>query len=201
MEASMFTDHYETLEISPNATSETIEQMFRYLAKRFHPDNQETGDPDRFSEILEAHVVLKDPAKRAEYDVQHRSNSHDGRKLTEAASNNKNIERDVDVQDKLLSIFYVKRRQNINKPGMSDYELELLLGSPEHLEFHLWYLREKGWIRRQEDGLLAITVEGVDRAKSEDHREIAKLLTDQTFALYEQVDDPKMDNEKKSPRK
>jgi curved DNA-binding protein CbpA len=176
----MFTDYYEILEISPNATPETIERMFRYLAKRYHPDNQDTGDLRRFGEILDAHTTLEDPAKRAEYDIQHKIHSQFGRNLAEAASDSKGSERDSDIQDKLLSIFYVKRRQNINKPGMSEFELERLLGSPEHLDFHLWYLREKGWIRRQEDGMLAITVEGVDRAKSEDHREVAKLLTDQS---------------------
>ncbi|MFI5015761.1 MAG: J domain-containing protein [Hyphomicrobiales bacterium] len=176
----MFTDYYEILEISPNATSETIERIFRYLAKRYHPDNQDTGDVRRFSEILDAYTALKDPVNRAEYDIQHKNHSHFGRKLAEEASDSKGIERDVDIQDKLLSIFYVKRRQNINDPGMSDFGLERLSGCPpEHLQFHLWYLREKGWIRRQEDGMLAITVEGVDRAKSEDHREVAKLLTDQ----------------------
>jgi curved DNA-binding protein CbpA len=54
MEASMFTDHYEILEISPNANSDTIERIFRYLALRYHPDNQATGDLCRFSEIVEA---------------------------------------------------------------------------------------------------------------------------------------------------
>jgi hypothetical protein len=100
--------------------------------------------------------------------------------LADEASDSKGLERDVDIQDKLLSIFYVKRRQNLKNPGMSEFELERLLGAPKHMEFHLWYLREKGWIKRQEDGMLAITVEGVDRAKSEDHREVAKLLTDQS---------------------
>ena len=57
----MFTDHYEILEISPNANSETIERIFRYLASRYHPDNQDTGDLSRFSEIVEAHNTLKDP--------------------------------------------------------------------------------------------------------------------------------------------
>jgi curved DNA-binding protein CbpA len=42
-EASMFTNYYEILEISPNATSETIDRMFRYLARRYHPDNQDTA--------------------------------------------------------------------------------------------------------------------------------------------------------------
>jgi curved DNA-binding protein CbpA len=180
MEASMFTDYYEILEISPNATLETIDRMFRYLARRYHPDNQDTGDVRRFSKILDAHTALRDPVKRAEYDIEHKNHSHFSRKLADEASDSKGLERDVDIQDKLLSIFYVKRRQNLKNPGMSEFELERLLGAPKHMEFHLWYLREKGWIKRQEDGMLAITVEGVDRAKSEDHREVAKLLTDQS---------------------
>src|SRR5260370_41439898 len=113
MKASMFTDYYEILEISPNANSETIERIFRYLAMRYHPDNRDTGDPRRFAEILEAHTTLKDPVKRAQYDVQHKDNLHAGRKLAEEAGDSKGFDRDVDIQDKLLSLLYVRRRQNI----------------------------------------------------------------------------------------
>src|SRR5258707_15860772 len=113
MEASiMFTDYYEILEISPNANSETIERVFRYLAPRYHTDNQDTGDLSRFSEIVEAHNTLKDPVKRAEYDIQHKHHSGFRWKLAEKASNTKSIVRDAVIQDHLLSILYVKRRQN-----------------------------------------------------------------------------------------
>jgi len=174
----MFTDYYEILEISPNANSETIERIFRHFALRYHPDNQETGDKFRFSELMEAYSTLKDPVKRAQYDIQYKNHAHSRWKLSEEASNAKSIERDVVIQDKLLSILYVKRRQDINDPGMGDYELERLSGCPrEHLEFHLWYLKAKGWIARLEDGMLAITVEGVDRTNSEPLREATKLLT------------------------
>jgi len=177
MEASMFTDHYEILEISPNANSDTIERIFRYLALRYHPDNSDTGDLSRFSEIVEAHNALKDPVKRAEYDLRHKDHSGDRWKLTEEASNTKGIKRDVVIQDKLLSILYVKRRQNIGDPGIGDYELERLSGCPrEHLEFHLWYLKAKGWIGRLENGMLAITIEGVDRTNSEPGREATTRL-------------------------
>jgi curved DNA-binding protein CbpA len=173
----MFTDYYEILEISPNANSETIERIFRYLALRYHPDNQDTADLSRFSEIVEAHDTLKDPVKRAQYDIQHKNHSGSRWKLAEEASNTKDM--DVVIQDRLLSILYVKRRQDINDPGIGDVELELLSGCPrEHLEFHLWYLRAKGWIGRLENGTLAITVEGVDRANSEHRRETTtRLLT------------------------
>jgi len=175
----MFVDYYETLEISPNANSETIDRIFRYFAKRYHPDNRDTGDEVRFNEIVEARNTLTDPVKRAQYDIQHRENSNHRRELIEEASDAKSIEADVVIQGKLLSLLYVKRRKEVHNPGIGDSELERLLGCPlEHLEFHLWYLQAKGWIARTENGTFAITIGGVDRANSE-HRETAaatKLL-------------------------
>ena len=78
-------------------------------------------------------------------------------------------------------LLYVKCRQNVRDPGVDNLELERLTRCPaEHLEFHLWYLREKGWIKRTESGRLAITVEGVDRANSErERRTTSNLLPDQ----------------------
>jgi curved DNA-binding protein CbpA len=179
MEASMFIDYYEVLEISPNANLDTIERIFRHLAMRYHPDNPNTGDRARFSEVLEAHNTLKDPAKRAQYDIRHRSRSASRWELAGEASNTKGIERDIVIQDKLLSILYVKRRQDMKEPGIGEHELERLSACPrEHLQFHLWYLKAKGWIAKMEDGMLAITVDGVDHANSKHRREHnTKLLT------------------------
>lgn len=176
----MFIDYYEVLEISPNANSETIERVFRYLAMRYHPDNKDTGDLSRFSELVEAHDTLKDSVKRAQYDLHHRDHTGSRWKLAEEASNPKGVERDVVVQDRLLSMLYAKRRQDFNEPGIGESELERLSGCPrEHLQFHVWYLKAKGWIARLETGTLAITVEGVDRINSEHRREAPlKLLTD-----------------------
>jgi hypothetical protein len=40
-----------------------------------------------------------------------------------------------------------------------------LTGCPrEMLDFHLWYLRDKGWIMREDDGSMAITADGVDQS-------------------------------------
>jgi curved DNA-binding protein CbpA len=177
-----FTDYYEILEISPNARQETIERIFRHHARRYHPDNQDTGDFVRFNEIVEAHNTLRDPVKRAQYDIQHQDRSNIHRKLAGEASDPRGIERDVDIQGKLLSILYVKCRLNIDDPGFGNAELERLSGIPrEHLEFHLWYLKEKGWTRRLPNGQIAITVEGVDRINIEQHpKSIVKLLKDRS---------------------
>jgi hypothetical protein len=60
-----------------------------------------------------------------------------------------------------LSILYVKRRQDINDPGIGEHGLERVSGCPrEHLEFHLWYLKAKGWIARLENGTLASPSKG-----------------------------------------
>jgi curved DNA-binding protein CbpA len=178
--ATGFIDFYEVLEISPNANSDTIDRIFRYFAQRYHPDNPDSGDRARFDVIMEAYNTLKDPVNRAQYDIQHKNHSDFRWKLANDASDGKGIERDVDVQNRLLSILYVKRRQNVSDPGIGNLELERLLGCPaEHLEFHIWYLKAKGWIERTESGTLAITVEGVDRANSEHHRDPRlRLLSD-----------------------
>ncbi len=174
---SKFVDYYEILEISPNANSDTIDRVFRHLARRYHPDNQDTGDSGRFDDVVQAHNVLRDPVQRAQYDIQHNQNSGLRWKLAEEASDYKGIESDAEIQDKVLSILYVKRRRDINDPGIGDVELERLLDLPRALmEFHLWYLKEKGWIGRTENGLFAITVNGVDRAQVKKEPEPTKLL-------------------------
>jgi curved DNA-binding protein CbpA len=182
-EEKEFIDYYETLEISPNANADMIDRVFRYLAHRYHPDNPVTGNAIRFSEIVKAHEVLRHPEKRAQYDVDHKRHLEYGSKLVEEASDNESLELDAVIQEKLLSILYVKRRRNMQNPGIGNLELERLSGCPrEHLEFHLWYLKEKGWIGRLDNGLLTITVSGVDKAAMfTENRRIhsAKLLTDQ----------------------
>ena len=48
-------DYYEILQVSPRADRDMIERVYRYLAHRFHPDNRETGDAERFTEIVDAY--------------------------------------------------------------------------------------------------------------------------------------------------
>jgi hypothetical protein len=36
------------------------------------------------------------------------------------------------------------------------------------MEFHIWYLREKGWVLRTDSGDFAITASGVDAALEND---------------------------------
>src|SRR5204863_10158942 len=61
-------DYYEALQISPNADADTIQRVFRLLAQRFHPDNADSGDADRFRALHEAYSILSVPERRAKYD-------------------------------------------------------------------------------------------------------------------------------------
>jgi hypothetical protein len=72
-EAEVFVDYYELLQISPNAESETIHRVFRIMASRYHPDNKETGDNEKFLLLTKAYAVLSDAARRASYDNLHRN--------------------------------------------------------------------------------------------------------------------------------
>ena len=60
--------YYEVLGVDKNASEAEIKSAFRKLAKKYHPDNKETGDEAKFKEIGEAYAVLSDPSKKQQYD-------------------------------------------------------------------------------------------------------------------------------------
>jgi len=172
-------DLYETLEVSPAASQETIEHMFRYLAQRYHPD-RDTGDADRFDEVVQAYRTLKEPEKRAAYDARHKTNLDYQWSLVEEAGDDDNFAKDNLIQERVLSVLYTRRKRDPREPGLGSVQLARLTGCPyEMLEFHLWYLKDKGWIMRMEDGSVAITADGVDRSLLL-HRsgETQKLITE-----------------------
>jgi curved DNA-binding protein CbpA len=63
-------DFYAILEISRTASVEVIRASYRTLAKKYHPDNKETGNRAMFEAAKEAHDVLTNPAQRQAYDAQ-----------------------------------------------------------------------------------------------------------------------------------
>jgi hypothetical protein len=164
-----FVDHYETLQLSPSADRETIERVFRLLAKRYHPDNLATGDAERFTRITRAYEVLSDPTGRAAYDVEHDTeNERRWRILREGSSGDHRAE-DQQLFHRILSLLYVARRRDPEKGGLAPARLEWMLDTPrEHLEFPLWYLRKRGLVEVLESGLWAITVDGVDELGSKE---------------------------------
>ena len=157
-------DYYEVLQVSPRADQDTIERVFRHLAKRLHPDNHESGSADRFTELMDAFRVLSDPEQRARYDAHYEEAQAARWRIYDQTSATDDMAADRQLRAAILSVLYTARRNDPNHPGMGMVHLEQLLGCPEeHMTFHLWYLKENGWIQRLENGMLAITVSGVDR--------------------------------------
>jgi hypothetical protein len=161
-----FIDYYELLQLSPNADTDTIDRIFRHLAKKTHPDSTEFPDNDRFQLIVEAHRTLADPVTRAGYDATYQDNWVRKWKLASEANDSSAFGNDRVTRERLLSLLYVQRRRNMKNPGLGELTIaRLLLTPPELLEFHLWYLKAQGWVERLDSGLLAITVQGVDQVE------------------------------------
>jgi len=156
-------NYYEFLQISPTAQAGTIHRVFRYLAGVYHPDNPETGDPERFLQVQRAYNVLSNPRGRAAYDAE----------LNRARGNVSPAFTGVDFMDgvegernrrlAVLAVLYRRCRSNINNARVSLIELERCMGFPrEFLDFTTWYLRNKKYIAREDNSDFALTVTGVD---------------------------------------
>ncbi|MHA1948724.1 MAG: molecular chaperone DnaJ [Candidatus Thorarchaeota archaeon] len=62
-------DYYKALGVERTASDKEINEAYRKLAMKYHPDrNQEKGAVDKFKEVSEAFEVLNDKQKRAQYD-------------------------------------------------------------------------------------------------------------------------------------
>lgn len=62
-------DYYEVLGITRSADSNEIKKAYRKLAKKYHPDANDSHDAEeKFKEIQEAYEVLSDENKKASYD-------------------------------------------------------------------------------------------------------------------------------------
>ena len=159
-----FVDHYEILRISQTADTETVERVYRLLAKRYHPDNGETGNASKFNQVHTAYKILSNPEQRAEYDVK-----YDGEKtlqwhIFDQSSASDDQEYDQRLFHGILSLLYIARRRDPDRGGLGEMHLERMLATPrEHLAFPLWYLRQHHWIEKLDNGVLAITVDGVDK--------------------------------------
>jgi hypothetical protein len=167
MPEDSFVDYYELMQISPHAEAETVERVFRLLASRYHPDNPETGDLEKFLLLGRAREVLLNPEVRAAFDV-HRTN-HKEKPMTVFSMKDFTVGIDGEANRRLgvLCLLYNQRRNTPDAPGFSLLDLETLMASPrEHLMFTLWYLQEKSHARRDEQSNYVISAEGVDYVES-----------------------------------
>ena len=157
-------DCYETLQISPHADPDTIHRVFRLLAQRYHPDNQDTGDAARFRKLHDAYTILRDAEKRAQYDTKYEAlRQQRWRFVSTGPPAQNDFEMEQELRCTLLEILYSRRRVDPGNPGLSNWDLAEMMGRPrEHLEFTIWYLASTKLIMRDDQSKLQITAAGVD---------------------------------------
>jgi curved DNA-binding protein len=64
-----YKDYYKILGVDRGAKAAEIKQIYRRLARKYHPDvNHESGAEDKFKDVQEAYEVLRDDKKREAYD-------------------------------------------------------------------------------------------------------------------------------------
>lgn len=177
--AEQFVDYYELMQISPNAEPETIQRVYRMLAARYHPDNPQTGDAERFSLLVEAHEILSNRETRAQYDVTRQSAKLQPLGVFSLREFALGIDGEPNRRMGILCLLYNYRRTNPDAPGMSILDLEQVMSfAREHLMFTLWYLKEKEHVRQDEQSNFVITSEGVDYVETNlsSHKVLYKLL-------------------------
>ena len=163
MASTQVDDYYEVLQVSDVAEPETINRVYRMLAQRYHPDNQDTGNEARFRAITEAYQVLSNPEKRAQYDATNQKRRKDRWRLVAAGAETENdFEMEQVVRLTVLEALYTKRRVDPENPGIFLVELERMIGRPrEHLEFTLWFLNQKRLIST-DDARMYLTADGAE---------------------------------------
>ncbi len=159
-----FVDYYELMQISPNAEVATVQRVYRMLAARYHPDNPETGDTDKFVQLQKAYAVLSDPEARSAYDSQLTQQSSQPMPVFEMKEFVVGIDAEMNRRIGVLCLLYNRRRASADHPGLSVLDMETKMSLPrEYLEFTIWYLKEKGLVRRDEStSEIMISAEGID---------------------------------------
>jgi curved DNA-binding protein len=163
-------DYYSIFKVRPTCSAKVLEAAYHRLAKMYHPDSAETADTAKFTAVLEAFRALRDPAKRAEYDRLYGLQT--GQAGTRDVFGEMDIDEatalsDADAQVRILLYLYKKRREQAQDAGIAGFYLQQALEcSAEHFEFHVWYLKAKGFVDSTEQGTLAITIDGIDHVLS-----------------------------------
>ena len=161
-------NYYDLLQINPRAELETIERVYRILANRYQPDNQQTGDTERFRLLTEAYEVLRDPVRRANYDRQFEVNPAGPLPIFLGKEFTDGIDAEAKIRIGVLCLLYSKRRANPDFAALSLLDMENIMAFPrERLLFALWYLRAKRYVVQDDRSSFIITAEGVDFLESQ----------------------------------
>ncbi|HKN20619.1 MAG TPA: J domain-containing protein [Terracidiphilus sp.] len=186
-------DYYEFLQISPNADADTIHRVYRFLAARLHPDNNQTGHEENFRLLKAAYDVLSDPRRRAEYDAARARNQTPPEPLASTVDFMDVMDGELNRRLAVLAVLYYKRRTNSTFPQIPLSEIEERMGFPrDYLDFTLWYLQKKGYVSKTDNAQYTLTVDGVDFVETQRANipTLHKLLTSGSQSSVENMARP-----------
>lgn len=156
-------DYYELLQVHPKANGDMINRAYRLLAQVYHPDNQSTGDEDKFRQLVAAYKILNDEAARASYDLSRNASLKSVWSVFKNSPPVTGLAAERRKRQGILAALFQKRAAEPRTPSMSIFELEDVLSvNREQVEFTLWYLRERTFVIRSDDNRFQITAPGVD---------------------------------------
>lgn len=156
-------DYYEVLQLSPKADLETIRRVYRIMAARYHPDNPESGDQEKFLLLSEAYKILSDPERRIRYDAMRGEERPRPMPVFQSKAFVDDKEGEANRRLGVCCLLYGQRRRDTEHPQVSLLALEETMGIPrEHLEFTLWYLRQKKYVEMSDGADCSLTADGVD---------------------------------------
>ncbi len=157
------TNYYDLLQINPGAEPETIQRVYKIFAARYHPDNQSTGDAERFKLFTEAYKTLSNPESRAAYDETLAQNQPTALPIFQTREFTDGFDAEAKIRVGILCLLYARRRANPDLAALSMLDLEHLMDFPrEHLRFAIWFLRSKRYIVQDDRSSFQVTAEGVE---------------------------------------
>lgn len=163
MQNGSFIDYYDLLMISPAADVEMLEAAVRVGLARYNPKNEKTGDKHKFELVKQAYLTLSNPQARAVYDREHKLHSQIPPREVSEDITPEDIEIEKEKRQRVLVVLYARLRGRSHDPGVTVPQIGESLGfTPDDLHFSLWFLREKKWITRMENGSFRISAEGVE---------------------------------------
>ena len=152
-------DHYTVLQVSVTAEPSTIDAAYDRLGQRYHSSNSAASNPELFERVVEAYNVLSDPEKRTAYDSERSSAAKHSTPGEKVERNRELIRR---KRYEILDLLYWRRVESPYKPVITVHEFETILKiSKEQMEFNFWFLRDKGYVIRNDNASFFLTSEGV----------------------------------------
>ena len=118
--------------------------------------------------LSEAYQVLRDSAKRKEYDRQFELSPAGPLPIFLGKEFADGIDSEAKIRIGVLCLLYSKRRANPDFAALSLLDMENIMAFPrERLLFALWYLRSKRYVVQDDRSSFIISADGVDYLESQ----------------------------------